>query len=265
MPTIRFPTRIAHATDDEESARYALQGTLVTPDGFAFATNGRLAACVKAKVDGLAGPTMIPQELGPKSKTDLKAEYHANGALKCEKHSIVKGQLRVEQANVREGRFPRVGDILHGMVAGKSLALAVNASYLWRLAQAINVPDTPAADVVILLIPKPGEGGAVTGAVGVLSNHDSLHGEDAGGFGIFMPCDADAAQARADFNKLRNAASASLDAAAMSWNQSWVKPAKRDEAAPAKQVEEAKPAPAPKEHTSASKPRRRAARKRSVA
>jgi len=265
MATIRFPTRIAHATDEEESKRYALRGTLVTPEGFAFATNGRLAACIKAKVDGLADPTMIPQELGPRSKTDLKAEYHANGALKCEKHSIVKGQQRVEQANVREGRFPRFGDILHGMDAGKSLVLAVNANYLWRLAQAINVPDTPAADVVILLIPKPDKGGAVTGAVGVLSNYDSLHGENAGGFGVMMPCDADAAQTRADFNKLRAAASASLDAAATSWSQNWVERAKRDEEAPAKQLEETKPAPAPEKQTSASKPRRRTARKRSVA
>jgi hypothetical protein len=265
MPTIRFPTRIAHATDDEESARYALRGTLVTPEGFAFATNGRLAACVKAKVDGLAGPTMIPQELGPTSKADLKAEYHANGALKCEKHSVVKGQPRMEQANIREGLFPRVSDILHGIDARKSLVLAVNANYLWRLAQAINVPDTPAADVVILLIPKPDEGGVVTEAVGVLSNYDSLHDEDAGGFGIFMPCDADAAQARADFPKLRDTASASLDAAATSWSQNGVERAQRDEEVPAKPLEETKTAPAPAEQTSALKPRRRAARKRSVA
>jgi hypothetical protein len=265
MPTIRFSTRIAHATDDEESARYALRGTLVTPEGFTIATNGRLAACVKAKVDELAGPTMIPQELGPTSKTDLKAEYHANNALMCEKHSVVKGQPRVEQAHVREGRFPRVGDILHGMDARQSLVLAVNAKYLGRLAQAINVPDTPAADVVLLLIPKPDQGGVVTEAVGVLSNFDSLHGQDAGGFGVFLPCAADAAQTRAEFNKLRDAASASLDGAVMRWNQNWFERAKRDEEPPAQQPEETQPAHAPEEQTAASKPRRKATRKRSVA
>src|SRR5262245_11646464 len=76
MATIRFPTRIAHATDEEESLRYALQATLVTPDGYAVATDARFAACVKVQVDGLDRPVLVPQQLGPKSKSDIKAEYH---------------------------------------------------------------------------------------------------------------------------------------------------------------------------------------------
>ena len=227
MANIKFPTRIAHATDDEESARYALRGTLVTPEGFAVATDGRIAACVKVKIDKLDSPTMIPQELGPTSKTDLKAEYHANGEQRCEKHSMVKGQRRVEQADVRDGRFPRVGDIFSGMDTSKHLVLAIDAQYLWRLAQAINVPDTPAADVVVLLIPTPEKGDVVTEVVGVLSNYDSCH--DAGGFGIIMPCDAEAAQARADFNKLRAAAVASLDAAAKAWSERCVAGSRKEE------------------------------------
>lgn len=50
MATIKFRTRIAHATDREDSLRYALRGTLVTPEGFAVATDGRIAACSKAQV-----------------------------------------------------------------------------------------------------------------------------------------------------------------------------------------------------------------------
>src|SRR5688572_18465517 len=134
MVRIRFPTRIAHATDSEESKRYALQGTLVTPEGFAVATDGRIAACIKVEAEGLNTPTMIPQELGPASKTDLKAEYHANGERRCEKHSFVKGQQRVEQAEIKDGRFPRVGDIVKGMDLSKHLVLALDAQRLWRLA-----------------------------------------------------------------------------------------------------------------------------------
>jgi hypothetical protein len=242
MATIRFPTRIAHATDDQESARYALRGTLVTPDGFAVATDGHLAACVKVEADDLQAPTMVPQELGPKSKTDLKAEYHAGGQLTCEKHTFLKGQRRVEQAPVQDGRYPRVGEILGGLDAANTLVLALNAHYLWRLAQAINVPDTLAADAVILLIPKPQKDGLVREAVGVLSSIDSR--PDAGGLGIVMPLDTDAAQARADFGKLREAATASLDAAAGHWNEMYLDRGRTDE-------EAAKPAEAAdKEDTS---------------
>ena len=264
MATIKFPTRIAQATDEEETGRYALKGTLVTPEGFAVATDGRIAACIKVKADGIEGPVMVPQELGPKSKSDLKAEYHANGELRCEKHSIVKGQRRVEQADVRDGRFPRVGDILNQVEPSKHVVLAINAHYLWRLAQAINVPDTPAADVVVLLIAMPEKGDVVTEVVGVLSNYDSLHGEDAGGFGILMPCDAEADEARADFNKLRAAASASLDAAAKAWSDMCVPPgAKEVEADAAK--EKCEQSTTHVDPPAEPKPRRKTRRKRSVA
>lgn len=264
MAKIRFHTRIAHATDNEESARYALQGTLVTPDGFAVATDGHIAACVKVKVDGLDSPAMIPQELGPTSKTDLKAEYHTNDELKCEKHSIVKGQRRVEQADVRVGRFPRVGDILNGMDTSEHLVLAINANYLWRLAQAINPPDSQSADVVVLLIPTPEKDGVVTEVLGVLSNDDSRHGEDAGGFGIIMPCDALAAQTHADFNKLRKAAAASLDAAAKSWSDQSIKRGQK-EVDTDLAAETSGQLTTHIERPARSKPRRKAGRKRSVA
>lgn len=244
MPRIRFPTRIAHATDEEESKRYALQGTLVTPEGFAVATDGRIAACVKVNVDGLDAPTMIPQELGPSSKADLKAEYHANGQQHCEKYTLVKGQQRVEQADVRDGRFPKVGGILNGIDSSQHVVLAIDAQRLWRLAQAINVPDT--GDIVVLLVPVPKEGEPVTEVVGVLSNHDSY--QDAGGFGVIMPCDAEAVQARAKFKKLREGAVASMDAAAKAWSERCVAESRKEEAA-------AKPL----------KPARRTRRKRSVA
>jgi hypothetical protein len=263
MASIKFRTRIAHATDEEESQRYALQATLVTPDGYAVATDGRFAACVKANVDGLEGPVMVPQELGPKSKTDLKAEFHANGELACEKRSIVKGQLRVERAEVRNGRFPRVGSVLDKVDVVKGLVLAINANYLWRLAQAINVPDSHAADVVILLIPTPEKGDVVTEVIGVLSNDESRHGygEDAGGFGIIMPCDAEAEAARCDFELLRNAAKHSLDAAAKRWSEACVERSLPED--------EAKPAPVPPKQKAPAKARpkrrRKAARKRSVA
>ena len=265
MATIRFPTRIAHATDSEESARYALRGTLVTPEGFAVATDGRVAACIKVKVDGLDSPTMIPQELGPTSKSDLKAEYHANGELRCEKHTMVNGQRRVEQADVRDGRFPQVGDILNGMDTSKHLVLAIDAHFLWRLAQAINVPDTPAENVVVLLIPAPEKDGVVSQVVGVLSNHDSCHGEDAGGFGILMPCDAEATQARADFNKLRNAAAASVDAAAKTWSERCVACSLPAEEAKLASASSKRKTLAKAEQPVAPKPRRKAGRKRSVA
>jgi hypothetical protein len=243
---------MAHATDHEESSRYALQGTLVTPDGYAVATDGRIAACVKVKIDKLDSPTMVPQDLGPLSKSDLKADYHANGELRCEKHSTVKGQQRIEQADVREGRFPRVGDILNGVDASTHLVLAINAEFLWRLSQAINVPDT--GDVVVLLIPAPDKDGVVTQVVGVLSNHESC--PDAGGFGVIMPCDAEAKQARADFDKLRKAAATSLDAAAKAWSERSVTGAPKEEATEAVDATES-----PTEQPAPSKPRR----KRSVA
>jgi hypothetical protein len=268
MAKIRFPTRIAQATDDEESARYALQATLVTPEGFAVATDGHLAACVKVKVDGLEGPVMVPQELGPKSKTDLKAEYHVNGAMTCERHSTVKGQRRVEKAEMKDGRFPKVGDVLDGLDADKTLVLAVNASYLWRLAQSINLPDTPAGDVVALLIPRPDDSGVVTDAVGVLSNYDSCHGEEAGGFGIIMPCEANAVEARIDFTKLRDAAKASLDAAAKSWSDMCIarwKKQEKSEAAAKKTANKPDEAATSIEPRAKSKARRKAARKQSVA
>jgi hypothetical protein len=268
MAKIRFPTRIAHATDDDESARYALQATLVTPEGFAVATDGHLAACVKVRADGMEGPVMVPQELGPKSKTDLKSEYHVNGAMTCERHSTVKGQRRVEQAEMKDGRFPKVGEVLDGLDADKTLVLAVNASFLWRLAQAINVPDTPAGDVVVLLIPRPDDSGVVTDAVGVLSNYDSCHGEDAGGFGVIMPCEANAAEARTDFSKLREASKASLDAAAKSWSDMCVtrwKKQEDSEAAAKETVTKPDEAAASVEPRAKSKARRKAARKQSVA
>jgi hypothetical protein len=268
MAKIMFPTRIAQATDDEQSARYALQATLVTPEGFAVATDGHLAACVKVRVDGLEGPAMVPQELGPRAKTDLKAEYHTNGEFTCEKHSFVKGQRRVEQAQMKDGCFPKVGDVLDGLDADKTLVLAVNASYLWRLAQAINVPDTPAEDVVVLLIPRPDGSGVVTDAVGVLSNYDSCHGEDAGGFGIIMPCEANASEVRADFTKLRDAAKASLDAAAESWSDTCVarwKKQEEHEAAAKKTANKPDEAAASVEPREKSKPRRKSRRKQSVA
>jgi hypothetical protein len=211
---------------------------------------------------------MVPQELGPKSKTDLKSEYCVNGAIICEKHSTVKGQRRVEQAKMKDGRFPKVGDVLDGLDADKTLVLAVNAGYLWRLAQAINVPDTPAEDVVVLLIPRPDDSGVVTDAVGVLSNYDSCHGEDAGGFGVIMPCEANAAEARTDFAKLRDAAKVSLDAAAKSWSETcvarWKKQEESEAAAKttANKPDEAAAAVEPQEK---SKPRRKNRRKQSVA
>lgn len=220
MTRIRFPTRMAHATDDDVPTRYALQGTLVTPEGYAVATDGRIAACTQVEVHELVAPTMIPKELGPKSKADLAAQYHANGRSQCEKHSIVKGQQRVEQAAIREGRFPKVGDIFQGVDVSTPCVLALNAEYLWRLAQAINVPD--ASDVIVLLIPPPDQEGLVTSVIGVLANQESLVGT--GGFGVIMPCDAEAHQVRKDFNKLRKAATGSLDAAAKSWSDRWLKP-----------------------------------------
>jgi hypothetical protein len=260
MPKIRSPTRIAHATDDEESARYALQGTLVTPDGFAVATDGHIAACIKVQVDGLDAPIIVPQELGPNSKADLKAEYHANGEPKCEKHSVIKGQCRVEHADVRDGRFPKVGEIFSGMDASKHLVLVINANFLWRLAQAINVPET--GDVVTLLIPKPEKDGLVENMVGVLSNIESC--ANSGGFGILMPCDADAAQARADFNKLREAAATSLDAAAKTWSDQCVaRSQKQKETEPVSESSESQVSPS--EQSIPIKPRRKAARKRSAA
>lgn len=215
MTRIRFPTRMAHATDEDESARYALQGTLVTPEGYAVATDGRIAACTKVEVQGLDAPTMIPKELGPKSKADLAAQYHANGKSQCDKHSSAKGQQRVEQADIREGRFPKVGDIFQAVDAAAACILALNAEYLWRLAQAINLPDS--SDVVVLLIPPPDQEGLVTNVVGVLANQESL--AEAHGFGVLMPCDAEAKQVRKDFNKLRKAAIGSLDSAAKAWSE----------------------------------------------
>lgn len=215
MTRIRFPTRMAHATDDDAPTRYALQGTLVTPNGYAVATDGRIAACTKVDIDELKVATMIPKELGPKSKADLAAQYHANGRSRCEKHSTAKGQQRVEQAEVREGRFPKVGDIFQAVDAAASCILALNAEYLWRLAQAINLPDS--SDVVVLLIPPPDQEGLVTNVVGVLANQESL--AEAHGFGVLMPCDAEAKQVRKDFDKLRKAAVDSLDRAATAWSE----------------------------------------------
>jgi hypothetical protein len=151
--------------------------------------------------------------------------------------------------------------------AGKALLMAVNANYLWRLAQAINVPDTPAAEVVTLFIPRPDESGVVTGALGVLSNHDSLHGENAGGFGVLMPCDADAAQVREDFLKLRDVASASLDAAATNWNERHFEPPEPVEKGPTKKkaVKKLKPADASGAQTTKPKTRRKATGKQRVA
>lgn len=219
MTRIRFPTRIASATDEDKSLRYALQNTLVTPEGFAVATDGRIAACVKVKADELNFPTMIPQELGPSSKSDLKAEYYANGESKCEKHRLVKGQQRVEQAITQEGRFPKVGEILNRVDTSQRMVLAVDAQRLCRLAQALNVPDT--GDVVVLPIPPPNEEGLVTEVIGVLANYESL--SDAGGFGVIMPCDAEVALVRTNFKKLRDGAVASLDAAAKAWSERGVK------------------------------------------
>lgn len=215
MTRIRFPTRIAHATDEAESARYALQGTLVTPEGYAVATDGRIAACTKVEVEGLKAPTMIPQELGPKSKADLAAEYQANGQSQCEKRCVVKGQPRVEQAEIREGRFPKVGDIFQAVDPAAACILALHAEYLWRLAQALNLPDS--SDVVVLLVPPPNTEGAVTSVVGVLANQESLAA--AHGFGVLMPCDAEAQQVRKEFNKLRKATVGSLDTAAKVWSE----------------------------------------------
>lgn len=171
MASMRFSTRIAQATDEQESNRYALQGTLVTPEGFAVATNGRLIACVQAQVDGLTHAAMVPQELGPKSKADLKAEFHTNGqSLRCEKHSTVRKQRHIDSADVQAGRFPQVGYCLDKVDTQRGLVLAINAHFLWRLAQAINVPDTNAAETVTLLIPLPPEGEVVTEAIGAVES-----------------------------------------------------------------------------------------------
>lgn len=239
MTRIRFPTRIAHATDEDESARYALQGTLVTPEGYAVATDGRIAACTQVEVHELVAPTMIPKELGPQNKADLAAQYHANGRSQCEKHSTVKGQERVEQAAIREGRFPRVGDILALVDTAASWVLALNAKYLWRLAHAINVPDS--SDVVVLLIPPPNSIGIIAGVVGVVANQESL--AEAGGLGVIMPCDTEVHQVRKEFNKLRKAATGPLDAAAQAWSERGLKP----------NTAAAKSADQPKRSTSAAK------------
>jgi hypothetical protein len=250
MATIRFSTRIAHATDEEASARYALQGTLVTPDGFAVATDGRIAACTKVVVKELTAPTMIPQDLGPASKSDLNAEYYVNGQRRCEKRTVVKGQQRVEQADAQEGRFPKIGGIADNVDPATCSVLAINARHLWRLAQSINVPDT--GDVVVLLVPPAGKDGVVSTVLGVLANHESLRAEDSGGFGMIMPCDADAAEARSDFKKLCGAVLPLVDAAAGEWSGDRVHPAESEN-----DTKPAKPKPA--------KPRRPSRRKRSVA
>jgi hypothetical protein len=235
--------------DEEESARYALQGTLVTPEGFAVATDGRIAACTKVTAKELTAPVMIPQDLGPASKSDLNAEYFIHGERRCEKHTVIKGQRRVQQADVQEGRFPRVGDIANGIDPATCFVLSINARQLWRLAQAINVPDT--GEVVVLLVPEPDKDGVVSKVIGVVANHESLHGEDTGGFGMIMPCDTEADAARADFAKLCGAVE-SVDAAAKLWNGESV--ARSDSKAAAKPAD-SKPA----------KPRRQSRGKRSVA
>lgn len=215
MVRIRFPTRIAHATDSEKSKRYALQGTLVTPDGFAVATDGRIAACTKVNVDGLELPAMIPQALGPATKSDLSARYVTRGD-NCSKHTVVKGQERVQQARVTAGRFPSIGDIAGKVDPAACSVLAINARHLWRLAQSINVPDS--GDVVVLLVPPADDDGVVARVLGVLANQESLHTEETGGFGMIMPCDAEAAAARSRFSQLRDAAVSSVDRAARLWS-----------------------------------------------
>lgn len=160
---------------------------------------------------------MVPQKLGPKTKADINAEYEVNGEAKCEKHSIIKGQAQVDQAVVQDGRFPQIGEILNGIDASKQVVLPINAEFLWQLAQAINVPDS--SNVVTLLVPAPDKDGLVTKVIGVLSNDDSCRGEHAGGFGIIMPVDAEAAQVRADFKKLVEESVNSLDSAAKTWSE----------------------------------------------
>jgi hypothetical protein len=216
------------------------------------ATDGRIAACTKVAVKDLAAPAMIPQDLGPASKSDLNAEYYVNGERRCEKQTVVKGQKRVEQADVQEGRFPRIGDIAGNVDPATCSVLAINARHLWRLAQSINVPDT--GDVVVLLVPPASEDGVVSTVLGVLANHESLHAEDSGGFGMIMPCGADAAEARSDFKKLCSAVLPLVDAAAGRWSGDGVK-----HSGPEPESEPpAKPKPA-------AKPRRQSRRKRSVA
>lgn len=263
MAKIRFPTRIAQATDDEES-RYALQGTLVTPEGFAVATDGRMAACVMAKVERIEAPILVPRELGPASKSDIKAAYQTNGGLKCEKLSIIKGQSRVEQAEAPDGRFPRVGEILNRIDVSKHVVLPINTHYLWRLTQAINLPNS--TDIVVLLIPKPDDTGLVTDVVGVLANAESV--TEAGGFGIIMPVDAEAATVRADFMKLRDAAAVPLDAAAKGWSDMCLAHSTKEEeiqTAAERKSKKREQVTSPAKRSGEPKQRRQPARKRSVA
>jgi hypothetical protein len=80
-----------------------------------------------------------------------------------------------------------------------------------------------------------------------------------------MPCDVEADQARADFNKLREAATASLDAAASAWSDVCVARGKQQEANSKTEELTAAGAASPSEHTARPTPRRKPRRKRSVA
>lgn len=65
----------------------------------------------------------------------------------------------------------------------------------------------------------------------MLSNHESRHDtrKGAGGFGIIMPCDAQAEAARREFQLLREAAKPSIDAAAIHWSEARVEHCRTEE------------------------------------
>lgn len=121
----------------KEATRYAVTGIWLTAhnNGWACATDGRMAALVPAEVSDQESDAIIPAEAIAKARTVGKAsqpaELHVDGHVEVE---TKKGPIRWEKV---EGKFPALGQVCVAEHEGE-VSLALNAELLARLAAGLG-------------------------------------------------------------------------------------------------------------------------------
>ena len=165
MMQVELTTRV-RGVCAAESSRYSMAGALISPNGadggvWVSATDGRVAAVLKARADGeLEGASIVPSEVLPNRVNGGRILHNPDGRWEDPKSGKIGEPI--------EGTFPPVGDILPDVTADKryGVAIGLNCDLLHSLARAIGRQGSSdeAGAVVTLFIDSPKKAIAVYGA-----------------------------------------------------------------------------------------------------
>lgn len=148
-----------------ESSRYAMSGAMISPNGsdgvWVSATDGRVAAVLKARADGdLQGTSIVPAEVLPNRVKGGRILHNPDGRWEDPKSGKIGEPI--------DGTFPPIADVLPDVTADKryGVAISLNCDLLHSLARAIGRQGSSdeAGAVVTLFIDSPKKAIAVYGA-----------------------------------------------------------------------------------------------------